>query len=337
LRTQSKRGRRASVVGLLVSLVALVIAFWGAQPGRLVSLLGQVNYLYLVPAVLLLLLGLGARAKSWHTLLAGRVSFARAFAALNEGYLLNNVLPLRLGELGRAYVIAQGGQVGAAAALATVVAERVIDIVVSLAGLLVSLPFVVAPQWALDLAWTAGGVLAALIAILAVLLFNRRILRALLERLPGVLGWSLSSITEQFLSALDRLVRQPARLLLAAFWSLAAWVTTWLELWILLEAFRAAPSWAVPLFTSGVNAFGAALPSSPGAVGVYELSTVAGLAVFGYERNLALGVAVLAHVLVLGMTSLIGGVALLREGQTLLTLAERVRKFLRGLQRSEAQ
>ncbi|MGD8555527.1 MAG: lysylphosphatidylglycerol synthase transmembrane domain-containing protein, partial [Anaerolineales bacterium] len=158
------------VVGILISLAALVVAFWGVQPGRFLNKIAQANYVYLIPSALLLLLGLLARARSWQVLLGDQVGFGRAFSALNEGYLLNNMLPLRLGELGRAYMVSQGQPIGSAKALATVVMERIIDVVVSLAGLLLALPFVVAPQWARDVAWAAGGVLVAVVFLLAMLL-----------------------------------------------------------------------------------------------------------------------------------------------------------------------
>jgi uncharacterized membrane protein YbhN (UPF0104 family) len=85
----------------------------------------------------------------------------------------------------------------------------------------------------------------------------------------------------------------------------------------------------VPFFASGVIAFGAALPSSPGAIGVYELSAVAALMVFGYSREVAVSVAILAHGLVLALPGILGALALAREGQTLRSLASRAQSLFR--------
>ncbi len=76
-------------------------------------------------------------------------------------------------------------------------------------------------------------------------------------------------------------------------------------------------------------ALGAAIPSSPGALGVYELATVAGLLVFGYPRELAVSVAIVSHGLQLGIIALLGGWALAKEGQTLLGLADQAQSLLR--------
>jgi uncharacterized protein (TIRG00374 family) len=320
------RKARNWLIGGTISLVALAVAFWGVQPGRFVSVLKDANYLFLIPSVLLLALGLLARARSWQVLMGAAVPYRRAFDALNEGYLLNNVLPLRLGELGRAYLVSQGGDISASGALATIVVERLIDIVVSLAGLLGVLPFMVSPDWAVDVAVGVGIALLVAIAVLAMLLYKRDAVLRLLQRLQ----WrGLKEAAEHFLTAIGSLTSHPMRLVQAAFWSMIAWLTNWLMIWLLLAAFGEVAPAVVPFFTSGVVAFGAALPSSPGAIGVFELSAVAALLVFGYSREVAAGVAILAHGLVLVLPSILGAWALAREGQTLRGLASKAQSLFR--------
>lgn len=327
----SSKLRRARnwLIGAVISLVALVIAVWGVQPGRFVSVLKQANYLFLIPSALLLALGLLARARSWHVLMGAAVPYRRAFDALNEGYLLNNVLPLRLGELARAYLVSQGSGISASGALATIVVERLIDIVVSLAGLLGALPFMVSPDLAVNVAVGVGIALVGVVAVLGLLLFKREAFLRMLQRLPGRGLWGLSGAADRFLSGIGSLTSHPVRLLLAAFWSTIAWLTNWLMIWLLLAAFGELAPAVVPFFTSGVVAFGAALPSSPGAIGVFELSAVAALLVFGYSREVALGVAILAHGLVLALPGILGAWALAREGQTLRSLASQAQSFFR--------
>jgi hypothetical protein len=323
------RKARNWLIGAVISLLALVIAFWGIQPSRFVSVLQQTNYLLLFPSALLLLLGLLARGRSWHVLMGAAVPYRRAFDALNEGYLLNNVLPLRLGELARAYLVSLGGDISASGALATIVVERLIDIVVSLVGLLGALPFMVSPDWALDVAMGVGLALVGGVAVLALLLFKREAVSRLLRRLPWRGLWGISDVADRFFDAIDTLRSHPMRLLKATFWSMVAWMTNWLMIWLLLAAFGEVASAVVPFFTSGVVAFGAAVPSSPGAIGVYELSAVAALSVFGYSREVSVGVAILAHGLVLALPSLLGAVALAREGHTLSSLAAKAQSYFR--------
>jgi uncharacterized protein (TIRG00374 family) len=317
------------MLGAAISLTALVIAFWGIQPARFVDVLKQANYLLLIPSALLLVLGLLTRARSWHVLMDGAVPYRRAFDALNEGYLLNNVLPLRLGELARAYLVSRGGNLPASGALATIVVERLIDIVVSLAGLLGVLPFIVSPDWAVDVAVSVSIALVCVIVGLGFILYKRELFLRLLQRLPGGGLWGLSEAADRFLTEIGSMTAHPWRLVRAAFWSCLAWLTNWLMIWLLLAAFGERASPVVPFFSSAVMAFGAALPSSPGAIGVYELSAVAALLVFGYSREVAVGVAILAHGLVLGLPGALGAWALVREGQTLRDLASQAQTLLR--------
>ncbi|HEY70514.1 MAG TPA: flippase-like domain-containing protein [Anaerolineae bacterium] len=323
------RKARNWILGAAISLTALVIALWGVRPARFLDALQQANYLFLIPSALLLALGLLTRARSWHVLLGGAVSYPRTFDALNEGYLLNNVLPLRLGELARAYLVSQQGAISASGALATIVVERLIDIVVSLAGLLGVLPFIVSPDWAVNVAVGVSIALVCVIAGLAVLLYKRELFLNLLRRLPGRGLWGLTEAADRFLNEIGSMTAHPWRLVQAAFWSSLAWLTNWLMIWLLLAAFGEWASPVVPFFSSAVMAFGAALPSSPGAIGVYELSAVAALLVFGYTREVALGVAILAHGLVLGLPGALGAWALAREGQTLRDLASKAQSLLR--------
>ena len=91
-------------------------------------------------------------------------------------------------------------------------------------------------------------------------------------------------------------------------------------------------SLAVFLFVSGVIAFGAAIPSFPGAVGVFELFAIAGFLVFGYPLEFALGFAVVVHLLKLSMTGIFGAWASPRDGQTILGLANKAHDFIREAQ-----
>lgn len=314
-----------------MSAAALALAFWGVRPDRFVAVLRQADYRAVLPVAALLVVGLLTRARSWHVLLGAEVPYARAFHALNEGYLLNTVLPFRLGEVGRAYLVSRETAISAGRALATVLVERVLDVAITLGGLWLALPYAVGAPWARDVAWGIGGGLLVAMILVAGLSATRGGLENLLARLPGPLGRRLARLFGEFSGGLD-LFRSPQRLLLAGFWSLAAWATNWAQLWLLLRAFGQEAPFPLLLFVSGITAFGAAVPSSPGAVGVYELSTVAGLLVFGVPREVALSVAILAHGVQLAGTGLLGAYALARDGETLLGLAARAQSLVAARQ-----
>lgn len=317
------------LLGVLVSLLALTIALWGVQPGRLLQVVGQARLIYAIPAALFVILGLFARARSWHVLLLGQVPYRRAFWALNEGYLLNSVLPLRLGELGRAYSVSRGTRVGAGQAFASVVVERLIDVAVSLAALLWSLTLITAPAWAGQVTMTATALLAAGVLGSALIVLSRRKILEGLRRLPVLRSIGLLKAAQGFTDGLSG-AGSLGRLARSSTWSAVAWATAWAQLAAVFAMFGLSAPIEVFVFVMGVTAFGAAIPSSPGAIGVFELSMVAAMLVAGYEREAALSVAVVMHFLQLGITAVLGAVALAQEGQSLLGLAERARQMLRN-------
>jgi uncharacterized protein (TIRG00374 family) len=319
------------IVGLIISALALVVAFWGVKPERFLEALSGADYILLIPAALVILLGLIARACSWQTLLRSQIGLRRTFDALTEGYLLNTVLPLRLGELARAYIVSQSMETTASFILATVLVERIIDTLVSLIGLIVALPFVISPSWTQNLVIGVIVILVIIVLFLALLLSQRRKLLQILRKLPGGGFWGLDEAADEFIGSLN-VIMDLGLLLKATFWSLMAWATTWLQLWILLTMFGIHGSVIVSLFVSGVIAFGAAVPSSPGAIGVFELSAVAGLLVFGYPREVALSFAIVTHFLQLFMTGTFGAWALAREGRTIMDLATKTQNFFRRVQ-----
>ena len=131
-------------------------------------------------------------------------------------------------------------------------------------------------------------------------------------------------IAERFLIGLEE-ARKGARLGRAFLWLLLGWACAWIQILIYLRMFGAEGSFAVSVFCLGVIALGGAVPSSPGAVGVYELAGVAALTFLGYSREVALGVVVTAHLVQYSLTVILGAAALSREGRSLGDLARAAR------------
>jgi uncharacterized protein (TIRG00374 family) len=74
------------------------------------------------------LLWLVCRGKAWHTLLRRRAAYRDVFFTLNEGYLINNILPFRLGEVARAYLLGRKAHLSFWDVLSTVLIERFLDL-----------------------------------------------------------------------------------------------------------------------------------------------------------------------------------------------------------------
>jgi glycosyltransferase 2 family protein len=327
------------LIGLIISGLALWLAFYGVDLAQVGTALREANYFYLVPAVLLIWLGLVFRALSWQVILGRQVPLRRAYDAMNEGYLLNNVLPFRLGEFGRAYLISRDTRLTAAQALSSVVVERVIDLLMLLTLVLAYLPQLaglgLGSEFVLVSGAIGGGALVVLLLVARNPNFVLRLLQAVLDRVPWL-------HTERWVARGARLLeglavlRNVRQALLAAMWSGLAWVAAGLGAWALLRGFVPGAGPSLGYFVLLAVGLGNAIPSAPGAAGVFEFATVKALGVFGIVGGVAISFAVVFHLLQLGLTSLLGGLALSGEGQTIAQVARAAQALLHGGGRARA-
>ena len=315
------------LLGVGVSLAALLLAVWGLDVKAFLDVLARAAFWLLIPAYLLQLAGIASRAQGWRLLLGPSVDYPRAFAALNEGYLLNNILPFRLGELGRAYLVGHGSGIGTSRALGSIVVERMVDILIAVLSVLVTIPLFAAPAWARQATVVVGLGLVVLAGLLVLILRHRLAWLGRLRRLSGSLGSRVAGIAERFTSGLEE-ARKGARLGRALLWLLLGWACAWIQIEVYLRMFGAHGSLGVSLFSLGVIALGGAVPSSPGAVGVYELAGVAALTFLGYPREVALGVVITTHLVQYSTTVILGAAALSREGRSLGELARAARSLV---------
>ncbi|HZW03665.1 MAG TPA: lysylphosphatidylglycerol synthase transmembrane domain-containing protein, partial [Anaerolineaceae bacterium] len=272
--------------------------------------------------VVITLLFLIVRAFAWRILLNGKATAGQTFLAINEGYLLNNILPLRAGEIGRAFFLGRSAGINPFHVLSTIVIERAFDMVIAAALMLATLPL------ALGMEDSLGVVLVVMVIVLIGLLVlflmarnqdwvNRQATRYG-QRWPLIERFVLPQIKAllEGLSALNNPL-----LFFGSFGLIAlSWLLAVTEYYILLLPFAPdAPFWW-GIFTDATLALGIAVPSAPGSLGVFEAAIVGALAVLGVSRSQALAYAITLHVLQYVITGVIGVYGLVREGQSLDSL-----------------
>ena len=121
-------------IGLAVSIAALYLAFRQVPFSDLMAYLKSINYLWVIPTILLALAGFMLRVYRWQLILGSSqpVGFWQAFHPLMIGFMLNCILPGRVGEIARPVILQQKEQVPFSTGLATVAAERTFDAMILL-------------------------------------------------------------------------------------------------------------------------------------------------------------------------------------------------------------
>ena len=120
---------RIGLLGAVVSLLAIYFVLRQVDIAAFGKAVAQARYGYVLPTVIFLLIGLVTRAIRWRVLLSDGLPLKRAFSIMNVAYLVNGVLPLRIGEVARIYLATRATPpVPALKTASTVVVERLLDL-----------------------------------------------------------------------------------------------------------------------------------------------------------------------------------------------------------------
>jgi uncharacterized protein (TIRG00374 family) len=317
-----RRTTLSIALGILISLTALVLVIRWAGWADMLQAMKSVNWGLFGVAVLIFLLSMLARGLSWRSLLEDRYSLIRVLAVLNEGYLINNVLPWRLGEVGRAILLAGSGNDSIMRVFSSIMVERIYDIFFALIFLVLMLPEAAGLEGLTQNAAFIGVILTIAFALLFVFVQRPEWMRSIISRLPGPRA-RLLVLWEQVQGGLVAL-RDPKIFARSAGWILISWILAGVEYSLVVRAVIPEASWRWAFFMLPVTLLGGAIPSTPGFLGVYEAAGVLALSTFGVAESQALAATLLLHGMVYILGSGFGLIALASEGETISSLSRRL-------------
>jgi glycosyltransferase 2 family protein len=314
---------------LVVSAIALVIIFTVVKPAQLLQAMRLADFRLVLLGGLLSLCWVIIRTFLWRTLLQEKATFGQVFTTLSEGYLLNNFLPFRLGEVARAFLLSRKARLEFWQVFSSIIIERALDMAMAASLFLITLTFVVSARSSVRLAILVGAIVALGLGTLYWLARNQEWALSLFERLSA--RWPFLNklggrILPSFLAGLGVLT-DGSHFLRAILWELANWGVAFLQYYLVLQAFfpGARPLWAA--FCMGSAALGIAAPSSPGAVGVYEGVVMGALAVFGLDPSKALAYAITLHFWNYLIYGLLGAYSLGKDGESLSSIYRQARQI----------
>ena len=315
--------------GALISILLIAAILYFVDLRAMVAAIRNANYGLLGIALVIGFIWMGVRAIVWRTLLRGRASLKDVFFTVGEGYLLNNFLPFRLGEIGRAFLLSRKSDMQFMEILPTIVIERVMDLGYSAVILLATLPFVVGAEGAGQVGVIVGVIVLIGFVILYVLArYNQwalDVFHKLSARWPSLQKFG-GSFLESFFAGLGVLT-DGWLFLRFLFWMTLNWGIAIFSYYLMILAFfpQAQPVWG--MFGLGAAAFGGAIPSLPGAVGTFEGAFGGAIALLTGDESTALAVALTGRLYNYINSGVVGGIGLLREGQTLSGIYEQLKNF----------
>ena len=315
--------RFQTIVGISVSALLLYLAARNVKFAEVLPLLGQVNFIYLTVAGACAVLAVWLRAWRWRYLIPDSelIRTNNLFVATMIGFMGNNLLPLRIGDLARAYIAAKKENAAGSAMLATVVIERLLDVFAILAILSVIFFNMPLPRW------IANGFLI----MLSVGAVAWIVLLSLRHQAPAIGGWisrfmpprygqRAAAFFESFFAGLATM-RSRKNLSIATLLSIPIWTVYAIGTYAALEACAIdlpfSASWVVLAFIG----IGVSLPSAPGFVGTFQFFTVAALALYSVDQQTAFGYSLVHHLSQYIPITLFGWILLVKEQMSLGDLA----------------
>ncbi|HUR32971.1 MAG TPA: lysylphosphatidylglycerol synthase transmembrane domain-containing protein [Vicinamibacterales bacterium] len=325
------RSTLRAVIVLVLGAALVVVFLYNVDLRGVARQIVHADLAWLAFSLSTMIVNLAIRAWRWQYLLEplGHASFGSSFRATAVGFAASTILPARAGEVIRPYFLSRQERMSATGAFATIILERVLDMVTVLV-LLATYVIFLAPQptvtnhtafeavkWA---GMTAGAGALVVLVVLFLLAGNPARLAESLTRLervlPSTLAGLLARVAEKFATGLGA-IRRPGRLLVALVLSFPLWLSIGAGIWAAAVAFHLAVPFAGSFLVIALLVVGVAVPT-PGAVGGFHAAfRFAATTFFAAPDDAAVGAAIVLHLFTVGPTLLLGLLFAAQEGLNL--------------------
>lgn len=305
-------------ISIIISAFFMLLTLHKVDFHKVREALETANYIYLPLGVMLSLLTNIFRSYRWKYVLnpIQKIGILSIFSGVAIGYMANNLLPARLGEFVRAYIMGKKEGMSKSTTLATIVVERIFDGLTLLFFLvLISLVFSL-PIWIRRVGFVATVFFLSLSVFLFILMFKKTIGVQLVERGVGLFSSSIaqraSRLMDSFLSGLV-IVNHKKDILMVLLFSVIAWLVEATTYYVVGLSFGINLPFYVSVLTVVIVNLGIMIPSAPGYVGTFEFFCISVLAIFSIEKSVALSFAIVLHAVLFIPITMVGMVYFWKE------------------------
>jgi glycosyltransferase 2 family protein len=315
------RQRVLVIIGILISIFFLWIAFNGLHPADVWSHIQQANVLLLLMSIVVFFVSTFIIARRWGYLLGGIATMPTRylFELVCMCYMGNNVYPMRAGEFLRILLLQRDYRVPVVRSTTTIFIERVFDGLIMLSFIVVPLFFIESAPVQLK---RIASVATPVFVVGSIVFFGlaarpdwlRKLIELLVRILPGKIGSFIKNIGEDVIGGLDGL-RGRDYLMGAIFNSVSTWVVHAGVYWIVGAAMGIQVSYWVMLIAVGAVNLAGVIPASPGQVGVFEFfASEVVIRIGGVDESQAKAFALVLHVIIWLPVTLYGFYLLAHRG-----------------------
>ena len=292
---------KRQLIGIGISIIFVYFAFRDIDFEEFLSAIKGAEYIWILPAFAAMVASFWLRGYRWKYILkpVKEVSTTAAFSATMIGYMANNVLPFRIGDIVRLIAIWKDSGVSKAAALGSVLIERIFDLfmIMAIFGLaLISYPDL--PEWAVVTGYFA---IALFIFLIAFSVYSRNNIESLVRMnnfIAGKISARAAAKSEVVIRSFSdglRVIHDVRQLVWIVFLSIILWTINVLWVWFAIEIFDFNLPFTASLLILLFILFAVSIPSAPGYVGTFHGFVIAGFVFMGIDVDLARASAVVMH------------------------------------------
>lgn len=347
----NKKAIISLVLGLIISAVALFLAFRNVPFNDLLLYAASINYFWTLPAVSISLFTFILRAVRWQVILAStrKIGFWSAFHPMMIGFMINCILPGRAGEVARPVILKKNENVPFSTGIATVAAERAFDVIFILIFFVIVLATVdIDPK--LDMTFgeyhlnrktlinISEGMLSLCLLLIGGIIFvsirkAREFIKRIITAIPSIFFFAgtrlkrkilikvcspLINLLENFASGFS-LVKSPKKLIVCAGLSFFIWILSAFSYFMMAQGCPGIGlSFVEIAAVMIIICFFIALPSIPGWWGIWEAGGIFALSLFGIASKEAAGFTLVNHAIQVFPVIIVGVLSALKTGMNIM-------------------
>ena len=294
-------------LGIGVSVFFMALLFRKIDFNQLLSALVKVDYRYILLAILLTFFSYFLRAVRWRYIIIPekRISLSSLYSATIICYMANNLLPARLGEFVRAYILAQREGLQTPTVFASLVIDRLFDGFTVMLILLFTIFTLRLPHGMAEaetVLRTGGLVTFILYAVVVafLVLLKRQTVRTLswtgilLKPFPQKLSERIIPLLGSFIGGI-KLSSNTGHIAAILLSSMAVWIFCVIPVDLVLQGFGVHLPITAAMFILVMLVFAVMVPASPGYIGTYHYACLKGLSALGIPESMAVSIALVLH------------------------------------------
>ncbi len=299
------------VFGLLVSALFIYLSLRGVEYEDFIKSLSGVKYFYLFPAVFLFLLTSVIRSLRWEVVLSPikKIEQKSLFPITCVGYMAVVLIPMRIGEFVRPYLISIKKNVSLSSAIATILIERLLDVLIILFMFFVVIVSSDLPSWIVKSAYSIFVSFFLLLFMILLFYFKTdlvlSIIKPLLKKLPPKFHEKIENFLIAFIDGF-KIIGSPVRLLYITFLSSLVWFFAGLALYFIMLSFNFELSLTAAFVVLIITIIGVSLPTAPGFLGNLQYACILALALFDISKSDAFAFSMVYFILGIMMNVLLG-------------------------------